>query len=240
MIVLQLWASASWATNLNTDSALQLWHKYDGTTNDETSNNRDGTVSGTTTYAAGRLGEAFDFDGATRVSVSDRCGDPANLTIAYWANISSVDSATNLAEVVNLGNAAFARHGTSGTNGVSVLMRYGVGSYSFLSVGASQVGTGWHHYAIVFDDSQSDILAYRDGQLFGSNTSANAAAIDWASATASITSIGRHATETTLDLTGLVDDVRIYSRVLSATEILRLYDMRLQPVRTAQHLRNRR
>lgn len=51
---------------------------FNGNSLDLSGNDIDGTISGTTTYAAGKAGHAFDFDGSTLID----CGNNSSLRIA--------------------------------------------------------------------------------------------------------------------------------------------------------------
>ena len=94
---------------------------------------------------------------------------------------------------------------------------YNGSTWVSVSTNQSFTGTGWHHFAAVFNDDQNYCKFYVDGAEVAS-----------VSTTVSIpytglgtkTVVGAHGNSGTLwDMTGRVDDVRIYNRALCSTEI---------------------
>src|SRR4029077_2541301 len=85
----------------------------------------------------------------------------------------------------------------------------------------SYIGTGWHHFVLTFDNSSKNLKLYIDGVLKGTTTASSS--IVW-SGLGSQTRLGTHGnTRTDLDLTGKLDDARVYDYALSAAEVLDLY-----------------
>lgn len=81
---------------------------------------------------------------------------------------------------------------------------------------STALGSGWHFLALVINSSGTPSI-YRDGVLIGSFAGTNAVA-----PTNNYTRIGGH---TGRFVTGSIDDVRIYNRPLSASEISQLYTL---------------
>jgi len=83
----------------------------------------------------------------------------------------------------------------------------------------SVISGSWYHLAVVWDDTTNVTMVYLNGVSKGQNTSL---------VTNSIIQplrIGSYDATTDGFFNGLIDDVRIYNRVLSADEIKRLYNM---------------
>jgi hypothetical protein len=80
----------------------------------------------------------------------------------------------------------------------------------------STVTLGWHHLALVQDGSANTRTVYLDGEvdITGSAITANGAGDLWFGGAKSVTEY----------LEGVIDDVRIYNRALSAEEVLELMD----------------
>lgn len=81
---------------------------------------------------------------------------------------------------------------------------------------STAIGTGWHFLSMVINSSGTPLI-YRDGTLVGTFTGALPIA-----PTGNYTRIGGHTNRYT---TSSIDDVRIYNRPLSASEISQLYTL---------------
>ncbi|MBT4935184.1 hypothetical protein HON15_00250 [Candidatus Woesearchaeota archaeon] len=206
--------------NFDNVSALNENHTYvfdvSGNNNNGTSVNEAGSLS------SGKYGGAFDFDG-----VNDRVTTPTtfgigttDFTISTWVNL---DSASEGGAFVKIG-------GTSPNQGFAI----GVGGSNYDDTGNdlillyegirwidtnNVIGTGWHHVAMTVDSSGYP-AAYIDGVFTYSDATGTGTAPQQ-----DITYIGgytgsgaqnRHA-----DVT--IDEVRIWNRSLSTTEIYQQY-----------------
>ena len=177
-----------------------------------------GTVSGTTASVNGTRDNVASFDGNDNIQITGRFGDPANVTLAAWVNLSVADIGGS--EVISIGGRMGLRVDEStGGRGIGGFWHDGA---VFQQIGSGQfiAGTGWHHVAFTFDDTNNTATVYLDGVAAAttSTTVTNA----WGSSGTS--RIGAHnlLTNTNYDFTGLMDDVRVYNRALNATEIATL------------------
>ena len=178
--------------------------------------NRTGTVTGTATWTSAVRNNGFSFNGSTQIQATGLLGSHANLTVAAWANLTTAD--TSGAEIISLGDHFYIRLDESGW-----ARAYMYNGSTWLSVGVYQTfaGTGWHHFAAVFDDDNNTFKLYIDGAMAAST--ANTSSISYAGLGAN-TVIGRHGNGgTNHDFTGIIDDVRVYNYVLSDTEVATLY-----------------
>jgi hypothetical protein len=99
---------------------------------------------------------------------------------------------------------------------------YNGSDWTFVSVNQTFANTGWHHFAAVFNDDLDTCKFFVDGAEVASlNTNVT---IPYAGLGTN-TIIGAHGNgQTYRNFTGRVDDIRIYSRALCASEIQELFD----------------
>lgn len=187
---------------------------------DESENDNDGEASGDPTVVGGLVDNAFAFDGDDHVSVPD---DPLldltqELTLAAW--IKPPDTAqTNFTRVISretsgVGNRQYnVGFDSAGTNPRAIVDTTGTNSVEV--VGTTDVtDDDWHHVAMTFDSNDS-LTIYVDGESEDSSSVSS----QLVSRTSPVT-IGREAHGGAgFFYTGLIDEVRIYDRVLPASEI---------------------
>ncbi|MCC6221442.1 MAG: LamG domain-containing protein, partial [Deltaproteobacteria bacterium] len=213
-----------------------------------TINPRVGSVTGTikgATWGSGINGKALlldSYDGQIRkqdhIEIPTFFGDPQNITISLWANLSNRD--THASELISLSDRVGIRlddidKGTYGFfhNGGAWINTWTASSQRYYS------GTGWHHFVYVVDTANKTHALYVDGEVIGSNSGDTHASISYAGTP--LTVIGRYgnlsskitvgdgSTATysnafsTRDFTGAVGDIRIYDRPLSPNDVLELY-----------------
>jgi len=215
----------------DSDSGLVANWKFDegsGTSaSDSTGNGSTGTLQGGASWASGVVGTgSLDFNGTSGslsvASSSTLTSISNNFTISFWANPRSTheidpEGTTGLYGVSgqryvfgpsNSGNSGEAGAGVSvGTNGVSVY-EHGPGYMPATLVYQNAV-SGWTHVAVVYKDRQPSL--YVNGQLVRTGAvspMATVRAYPW--------NLGGNSYGY---FDGQVDDVRVYSRVLTAGEV---------------------
>jgi hypothetical protein len=177
-----------------------------------------GTLLGNTTFGPGRVGQAFRFDGS---GDAVRVGNPANLqlqdfTIETW---------------IKRSDSAIATHGTHTT---AVFFSYGSAGYGFgifddgrlflsridldnvtLNTGVTDTNN-FHHVAVT--KSNTTVVFYIDGVAFP--------APPYNTIYTFTTQAAVGARGDTLDdgFLGIIDDLAVYNRALSAPEILAIYN----------------
>ncbi len=164
---------------------------------------------------------ALKFDGSSKTDVaitsknftlSDTDGTNDNLTIALWINPTALNSKTAL--VAQDGSFKF------GTNNNRLMCT----TYTKKDYAASS-GTletdSWQHVAVTFttNGTSSTATYYINGQESGTATAVDGQA--GFITTANIIRIGGGAADVSYN--GCIDDVRVYGRVLSSSEITALY-----------------
>jgi len=204
-------------------------YPLDGTADDASGNDYDGTVVGDVSFVPGPSGKAATFDvngGNGYVAIPDFPDDPVGtgLTIAAW--IETVDPAEAGQRIVvddenNTGGYALSV-GDPGPGAVRFYSR----SKDAISLDTSTgvVGTDtWHHVAGVYDDAAETRRIYVDGRL---EATLAADTGPWGSDPGPTTIGGEtdDSGESDRRFRGGIHDVHVYSRPLSASEVQALYD----------------
>jgi len=202
---------------------LVAWWRLDEVTglvaNDASGYGNNGAISGVATWGTGMHEGALSFDGSsTYVDVPSASSlfPSSAVTIEFWAKIAS-------ANINNNGYMGFVAT-SSRTNGLQVIKNYGSGHILFESPGVGSLMSNialtpdaWNLVTCVLVSGSSATI-YINGQQHGSNSG-------WVlPSTVMDHWIGRAAQGTTNPyLNGAMDEVRIYNRALSASEILADY-----------------
>jgi hypothetical protein len=188
---------------------------------DSSTYERTGTVTGTSNWVTAIRDNGFDFNKATKIATPSLVGNPANFTIACWANTRTTDSSG--AELVSVGDRfkilSHYRHYNA-----PVAAFWNGSTYIVVSAsGGSRIGTGWHHYAVTFDDAANSLNIYVDGQLAGTTSTTSSVVF---SSGGTNTVVGANGwNDTTFDHDGPIDDVQIYNRALTPSEIADLHGL---------------
>ncbi|MES2470908.1 MAG: LamG-like jellyroll fold domain-containing protein [Patescibacteria group bacterium] len=201
------------------DGLVGHWTMDEGTgsiARDSSTRGAHGTLSGseglTPTWKTGKIKGGLYFDGTDdKVTAPNVLSEGTNSTIALWVNVPS-----------SVEHGAFIKIG--GQNGLAL----GVGDNEYAQPGSKlvglieyrrwiptgkDIGSGWHHVAMTVDGSGTAIF-YIDGKSVGSFPG------DAPFAPTGNTHIGGYTLDGALRFAkATLDDVRVYSRVLSATEI---------------------
>jgi hypothetical protein len=174
------------------------------------------TVIGTPVWTLGAVDNCLRVDGSTRAEVISLLGNPKNVTLAGWANLTAAD--TNGAEVVSLGDH-FALRLNEGSTSRAVF--YNGSSWVSCAVSQTFANLGWHHFAAVFNDDQDTCKLFIDGvEVASVNTTVT---IPYGTQ-GTKTVVGAHGNGgTSWDFSGRLDDIRVYNRALCAGEISGLH-----------------
>ena len=209
--------------NAEINDGLVAFYPFNGNANDESGNGYDGTVYGATltTDRFGNPDRAYSFDGTDYISAPDSNVFPVSstpFTLAAWVALDSYgpdggcylmgqsDGGGNYNKWIfwlGSGGISFISYPSSGSHWI------GLGSFSF------QLNT-WYHVAVRSDGST--LVSFVNGTQLGS-----ASARDIGDASSPFY-MGT-AEGTTRRLRGSVDDVRIYNRALSESEINDLFTL---------------
>lgn len=210
------------------DTSLMGYWQFEGNANDCSAQKNNGTISGAT-IVGGRYGKGLQFRGPgnadyflTQDSSSLTFGK--TMTVAFWTKLNSTVSggwATGWVE--KFGNDSDVSFWVFHSNG-NGRVRFVVSPDGLWASRVEVVGTTnlplneWHHIAVVANGSSLRI--YVDGVLdnappfpvFSANIFDSAEGI----------AMGTHVQDPNFTLNGIIDEVRIYNRALSAAEIAAL------------------
>lgn len=198
------------------DPNLVGYWKFDGNTLDSSGNGRHASLGGSPQFVPGVFGDALEFDGDDSVTITGYKGIQATnpFSIAAWIKTESTDTIT----IVTWGSAA---------NGAKIEFRiitnvlranHGLGNVNSASI----VNDGqWHHVALTVTAnatvSYPQMILYVDGR---DDTVPSTDADPVLDIIPSFdVGIGWRSTNSDRYWEGLIDEVRIYDRVLTAAEI---------------------
>ena len=171
----------------------------------------DGTNNGATYGVAGIVNTALDFDGVNDYVSAGYSLTTTDITINFWLDWDDMGT-SNIQFITESATAGyFMIHAGVVTNGLKFTMD---GSVSSLQV-TSAIATGLNMYTLTYDGTTA--LMYRNGTQIGSLTAT------WGSQTLSTLYIGSRGGSSYF-LDGTLDEVGIWSRALSSTEISDLWN----------------
>ena len=169
-------------------------------------------------WVPGNTGNALDFDGVNdHVTVDGICAAMAgkDVTVSAWVKAPAVNPATQF--IISINTSTGDNRLLCGTPAGTATLS--LGDTAWHDTTATVIDNTWHHIAYVLEDSSDTITVYVDGSdvlSFGSTISI--AATD-------LLSLGQEYDPpmTPGDFySGLLDDVRIYDRALTESEIATL------------------
>jgi len=195
-----------------------------GSVASDSAGSNDGTVNGTGTWTTGEIDGALSFDGDDYVEADGLCADIAgsNFTLAAWMKSNSASTQQFIASF------------NTSTGDNRVLLGHPAGSAnlqifdgSYHDSGTVVVDDTWHHVAYTLDNANNILTVYVDGSDVDSFSSSVSIL------TSDLFTLGQEydAGPVASDYyIGIIDDVRVYNRVLSETEILSLYNKEEFPI----------
>jgi hypothetical protein len=197
---------------------LVSWWRADGNSLDAAGQNHAAPQNGTA-FGAGRFGQAFSFDGVDdHMTVSDNgtLNGGGAFSISAWVKTLSAGHGRSIIQKrssPNVGGYTFETNGSNGlqfaiwTNGALQLLQTAEG---ILSIG------NWHHAAATYDGATMRIFV--DGLERASRSAPGA--VDPSGETVVI---GRNVVVTSFAWHGLLDEIQVYGRSLSAAEVQTLF-----------------
>ena len=190
---------------LSTD--LKAYYPLDGSADDVSGNGYDGSVVGEVSYASGQVGQAASFDATDYVEVPGFIDASAVQSRLAW--VKALDGIDGAYPRVFHQNNAFELGWKQDSN------EWGVYNGNDWFTFATAPSGEWQHVGVVWDGT--NLIGYKNGQAFQLATAGSS------SSTAPIR-IGANPSPSGDKLAGQIDDVRIYPRALSASEVQSLYD----------------
>lgn len=200
---------------------LVAYYPFNGNANDESGNAHNGTVYGAslTTDRHHKANSAYEFDGINDYINTFSTFDYNYRTISFWAYLSDI---TTL-QVLICQDSYLLNYGlslVSVTNGQLFLQAGGTGSSVWYQTNNIVAGK-WYHFTLVRNDSvntyyiNGDLVFATASNNIGSTYNPNVHFI-----------IGSGRALTSQNFNGKIDDITIYNRVLSASEINMLYGVK--------------
>jgi hypothetical protein len=204
------------------------WWPADGNTTDIRGPN-NGTLQGGATFAAGEVGQAFSFNGSSFVTVPDNPSlqlPDAPFSIDLWFNTSTTaTSQMILSKGVSDANEEYSINLLTGGG---IYWDYGGLQGDVVSnVGAIQAGQ-WYHLTVLYDPA----FGFPRGKIYlngveqtitsfgvGAHIASSGSALYIGSQNA-----GSPYYAARVSFNGLIDEVEIFNRTLSQTEIQKIYN----------------
>ncbi len=231
--VLKLYrASSTVRKGVTQNGLVGHWRFDEGTSTkviDSSGNGNTGTLTNmdaTTDWVTGKFDRALDFDGTNDyVSASTGQTFDQGFTVSFWAKPTSNPGSYkafvighNTSDdysqgfVIDMGNSATSDWSYIGIEGAGMSSNVDLLNTSFPF-------NTWHHIVVDFAVGTNAVLLYADGVLSGTRTR-SAGTIN-----AQNIKIGaRHYNSSVQNhFPGIIDDVRVYNRSLSAAEVVTLY-----------------
>jgi four helix bundle protein len=216
--------NASTAGRGNTSGLVGHW-TFDGqylnttTSTDTSGQGNNGTLTGGPVPALGKLGQALSFDGVNDwVSIpSSSVFGPPQMTVSFWTK-------NNVTPNPGTSDAMLVREPAGSWNSgwgfwysTTSQIAFWMNSYNTTPATATIAPTQWNH--VVGTWNGTTIRLYVNGVEGTSGTYTGSQ-----TGTTNPLTIGTGGT-TSYNINGSMDDVRIYNRVLTATEINALYNL---------------
>jgi hypothetical protein len=195
---------------------------------DASGNNNLGTVNDGSWTTSGRSGSALVFNGtSTRVFVnsSTSLNLTAGMTLMAWVQPNNANQSGNRTIIRRESNGYWLYAGRSGFNGTlrpggGVIL--GTSTQETVSTSTQMPNNTWRHVAITYDGTE--VVLYVNG-----------AEVDSEAATGTINSSGNNPlwiggnSPAGEYFQGVIDEVRVYNRALSATEVNTIRDVPITP-----------
>jgi Concanavalin A-like lectin/glucanases superfamily len=217
-------ASSGQSTTCTLPSGIVAWYKAEGNADDAVGNNNGTAYSAR--YGPGKVGRAFQFDGAgfVRVPVAPSL-DPAAITVEAWVR-SSGEGTTAMgvyrylvAKGIDPDAASYALY-TGHSGGLSFFVYDGTQYVLSPDAGRGIWDAKWHHVAGTFDGTM--VRLYVDGNQVGLGNP-RALTINYNMPDGNDLFIGNYFWPGTWGFTGSIDELSIYNRALSDSEIQEIY-----------------
>lgn len=185
------------------------------TQQDKSGNNQTAVFNGfstTTSPSLGKIGQALYFDGVNSIFTGMVINPLSTLTFSTWFKTKSPGQGAGL---------IFGDFGANSSSGNKIGL---VGGNFFVRAGGTQCTSvavptdgNWHQFATSRDAGNNWVI-YLDGVPTSCGTGPGSTAYDFRA-------VGGNAQDLSQKYEGSLDDVRVYNRALSATEMLQLYKL---------------
>jgi alpha-tubulin suppressor-like RCC1 family protein len=211
------------------------WWKFDGDATDSSGNGNDGTVNGATltTDRHGLANGAYSFDGVDdyiQTPESNKFSIQDQITVSFWFELNSFEAGNFIQKGNSSTGWEWELWTGNGTTSTGIHLANGLNWHIGAINSDQQVDLNkYSNLAMVFDASNF-LKLYLDGKLVGYSTSFNSSFRGGLSPLF----IGARKGWAGHDdpfrpFNGSIDEIRIYNRALSSTEVSALYTLESQP-----------
>lgn len=191
-----------------------------------------GTLTNGPAPVIGKMGQALSFDGSNDYINAGRPAffdeSPTKLTLSAWIKPTSISGyqaiiGSNTASIPYyfLGMGAF--YGSP--NALNVQFRNNSAVMNVSAVAPSIEAGKWSHVTVVWDGSQPRLTFYVDGAQISTTTTNILTSMDPLAAPRLLGIGGDGGGAATSVFPGTIDEVRIYTRALTSTEVTQLYNL---------------
>ncbi|VFM96417.1 MAG: Concanavalin A-like lectin/glucanases superfamily protein [Candidatus Kentron sp. G] len=198
---------------------LVAYYPFNGNANDESGNGNDGTVNGATLTEDrfGNAGSAYSFNGIDNYidcGNADILNINDTITLSAWINHTTGEP-INWEDMFMKGNTTYGFQFNSGDD--SFVFHLTTSGWKNLSSDIKPLAGVWYHVVGTYDGEQQKI--YVDGVLKNIDTWSESINV-----TDDPLTIGYKVASDNSYFNGVIDEVRIYNRPLSETEVQTLYN----------------
>lgn len=216
-------AEELYLTPLINDADLVSYYRYEGNANDSSGNSHNGTVANTTFSSSyGQFGQgAYNTGGAAGINIGNTFNPTTTWTINFWCKLNSIPSS----------EIHFFNKGLTGYSYSSIViyassstLRTIVSANSDRTISASLASTGslstseYQMWTLVADGST--LKFYLNGTLDNSTTWTNSL---WVNSYNAIIMGSYNGSVYSQGVNGKMDDISLFNRNLTTTEINDLY-----------------
>ena len=204
--------------NYPTGTTPVAYYKLDNSSEDFSTGGNDGTDTNIE-YRFGRYGQAAVFNGSSSYIESGISTDILNsdYTISFWGKSTS---STGIFLNTSNGTAAFVRLDFTFNGDLYFYHRNSSNTAHFDASIVSGMDDGnWHHVVITKDNT--NVKAYKDGSLVGTITSTSGT---YSNSTTFQFGRNNYNTNGAYNFNGDIDQIRIFSTALSASQVTELYN----------------
>ncbi|HLE48845.1 MAG TPA: DUF2341 domain-containing protein [Patescibacteria group bacterium] len=197
------------------------------TVNDSGGNGYNSTAfTGNTSWSKAKHGSGLSFDGdGDRITISDQndftITTTNQLTVEGWAKFNTVSVAQSIVSKYASGtDREWALNITSAGILNGEIINNAGGNYLVKTGATTLIASQWYHLAMTMDESNTTLTIYLNGVKEGTTTSPSGTI---ANNTTTAVTLGER-TNGSLDVNGVIDDVKIYNYARTPAQIAWDYD----------------
>lgn len=200
-------------------SGLEFYYSFDETSGsfvrDVSANDYNGTTVSSPSWGAGQVDSAVSLNGSSQYMTGADVDESGTITVSAWVYPTSTQSSTIISK--NSTTSDSQANLTLASSVPTIQMTINGSDTSATDTGNALPNNTWSHVAATYDGS--DLSLYVDGNLADSTPASGAISTNNLAWT-----IGRFANSGTSYFAGSIDEVKMFSRALSASEITAEYD----------------